>query len=246
MVSDPVPGSSDGELIREEQDNADHSQDQGATGLERRSPDRHPQRSTLRTATTPPGTGGSRFRPTLKSGDGARCHRNRPAFQTVRVARVGGVTPCAVRSAAVPVWRPAFQAVCVVRVGGVTTCAARSAAVPVWRPAFQAVCVVRVGGVTTCAARSARGAGLETGVPIGFTAPIRAIFCCFAQWPIRREHLGVPSASQHLAWTCAPTDGRDGGPVRESAPPSAQYRRRQRRGRPAKPQQSTTLEGTRR
>ena len=59
-------------------------------------------------------------------------------------------------------------------------------------------------------------------------------------------HLGVPSASQHLAWTCAPTDGRDGGPVRESAPPSAQYRRRQHRGRPAKPQQSSTLEGTRR
>ena len=85
----------------------------------------------------------------------------------------------------------------------------------------------------------------EAGVPIGFSSPVWAITTA-SQWPIRREHLGVPRAVEHLAWTCAPTDGRDGSPVRESAPPSAQYRRRQRRGRPAKPQQSTTLEGTRR
>ena len=106
-------------------------------------------------------------------------------------------------------------------------------------PRFFSLGDVRLRGLVGRACRP------EAGVPIGFSAPVWAITTA-SQWPIRREHLGVPSAVEHLAWTCAPTDGRDGSPVRESAPPSAQYRRRQRRGRPAKPQQSTTLEGTRR
>ena len=33
------------------------------------------------------------------------------------------------------------------------------------------------------------------------------------KWPIRREYRGVPSANEHQARTCAPTDGRDGSPV---------------------------------
>ena len=102
-----------------------------------------------------------------------------------------------------------------------------------------------LGAASSVLVSRSRACRPEAGVPIGFSAPVWAITTA-SQWPIRREHLGVPSAVEHLAWTCAPTDGRDGSPVRESAPPSAQYRRRQRRGRPAKPQQSTTLEGTRR
>ncbi len=92
------------------------------------------------------------------------------AVEVVRCVRTGatfprGVTTCAVRSTAVPVWRPAFQAVRAMRQYSPTRSAGLQPAGRL-KPAFQAVRVTSAverhgeagttssGGVTTCAVRS--------------------------------------------------------------------------------------------
>ena len=148
----------------------------GRTGLERRSPDRHAQRSALRTSqphvalranrpgtpvsrparaalraahvVTPPGTGGSHLGVYLQGGDGAHgLERRSPDRHRGPQARG--------RRDAVRLHGTPYGDIRFVQVNEeerttqrveAAPCAARSAAVPVWRPAFQGVRVVRGDG----------------------------------------------------------------------------------------------------